>query len=50
MAGLGSLSVNQVVFKVEEIVDMGVERSELLQSLHLSEPEHRPLLPPWSPG
>ena len=42
-AGLVGLSVDEVAFEVEVVVDVGVDRGELLHALHLSEPEHRPL-------
>ena len=32
-----------MVFLVEEVVDVGMDRGELLQRLHLSESKHRPL-------
>ena len=42
-AGLVSLSVDEVAFEVKVVVDVGVYRGELLQALHLPEPEHRSL-------
>lgn len=36
-------SIDEVAFGIEMIVDIGVEGSELLQCLRLSESQHRPL-------
>ena len=41
--GLVGLSVDEVAFEVEVIVDVGVDGGALLQALHLPEPQHRPL-------
>jgi len=42
-AFLVCLSINEVAFGVEVIVQAGVNGSEFLQRLHLPEPQHRPL-------
>ena len=42
-AFLVGLSIDEVAFLVEVVVDVGMDRGELLQGLHSPEPEHRAL-------
>ena len=39
-AGLVGFPVDEASFEVEVVVDAGMDRGELLQALHLPEPEH----------
>src|SRR5215208_364263 len=39
---LEGASVDEVTFRVEVVVDVGMDACELLQARHSSEPEHRP--------
>jgi hypothetical protein len=45
-AELLSLAIGEVAFLIELILDLGVDRGELLQYLHSTEPKHYPLSPP----
>ena len=43
---LVGLSINEVAFEIEVVVDIGMGRGELLKRLHLPQSDHRPLS--WS--
>jgi hypothetical protein len=34
--------INEMTFEIEVIVDVGVDRGDLLQRLHLTKAQHRP--------